>query len=771
MALQEEVLNELKYDKSKTGSIDVGDIVLVYKGNVYHVSIIDNSDENKEYALNIIRMLCRDFTGMTDRFFNEDGSPKVILTDFSDFTTLDIGKIISAMYNFEDCPRVLCFEVDEIENETGLAISDSSHMDIINSKELHDFLQTDYAKRFRVYQIGSKEYTYDQLVRNESYKQNVPIADKVYHGTCLAYIEGILTKGIRSIAENSKWNVRNDGYVVLASSFDTASAYASMYARETGSMGVVVEVSTANIDKDRIVNDWDFAHEFTSDYDNAPYGNLKKQSNFKGSVANNKDRYGTKFSKFGYKGIIMPSAITAVYVRTREGYKKYDKENALKMSRAMQNESKQRLNEWWYPEFYNQLPDKIRLYHGTDMMALNDIIEQGVISAYNGHRHGETHGVNWFSLQLTGNYGKGTYFSIEVPKSDFENHIFHFMNNSDVTSENREIPIDKYNLRIEKIGGMDVEDFQMAWERMKSKGGEDIFDFIEYLNRVNREFKEWLPTVDYPVVIRLFTQLFGSKSLRDAGIVESRLNEAEASDVNLSSFKVKDELHPRFWIDGRINSRVRTRLLDIANDFIEELSISWVKPHDITFTGSLANYNWSRYSDIDLHIVIDFKKVYKDTDFVDDYFKSKKDNWNEAHGQIRIFGFPVEISVEDKNQPGVSSGVYSLNHDRWIKEPDNFDDARLNEQYVKEYAARVMTKIEKLEDRCASADTDDKLMRIGKRAKELFDSLKKLRKEALARSGEMASGNIIWKILRRTGYLDRMWEVIDKSYNKMRSLK
>ena len=28
--------------------------------------------------------------------------------------------------------------------------------------------------------------------------------------------------------------------------------------------------------------------------------------------------------------------------------------------------------------------------------------------------------------------------------------------------------------------------------------------------------------------------------------------------------------------------------------------------HDILLTGSLANYGWSKYSDVDLHIVIDF---------------------------------------------------------------------------------------------------------------------------------------------------------------------
>lgn len=72
-----------------------------------------------------------------------------------------------------------------------------------------------------------------------------------------------------------------------------------------------------------------------------------------------------------------------------------------------------------------------------------------------------------------------------------------------------------------------------------------------------------------------------------------RLNEIEAKDVNLSSFKVKKELNPKFWPNGKLNSRVRLRLMDIADDFVKELAVNWVKPKDVIFTGSAANYNWS----------------------------------------------------------------------------------------------------------------------------------------------------------------------------------
>ena len=39
------------------------------------------------------------------------------------------------------------------------------------------------------------------------------------------------------------------------------------------------------------------------------------------------------------------------------------------------------------------------------------------------------------------------------------------------------------------------------------------------------------------------------------------------------------------------------------------------------------------------------------------------------------------------------------------------------------------------------------------------------------KGGEMSSGNIIFKILRRTKYIDKIWELINTSYDKINSIK
>ena len=252
---------------------------------------------------------------------------------------------------------------------------------------------------------------------------------------------------------------------------------------------------------------------------------------------------------------------------------------------------------------------------------------------------------------------------------------------------------------------------------------------------------------------------------------EERLNEVEASDISLKSFEIQDDLNPKFWINNKLNSRIRLKLLDLADEFIDTLAVDWVKPEDIVLTGSIANYNWSKYSDVDVHILIDYKKVWKKTEFVQDYFDSKKELWTQEHGELRIYGFPVEMYVEDTNADNPSSGVYSLNENKWIKEPNDFQDAELNENYIKRISAKIMTAIDNIEDKIKEEKDNHKLETSSEKLKKLFDKLHKQRQESLGKHGEMGTYNIIWKVLRRSGYLDKIWDIINNVYNKVNSIK
>lgn len=256
------------------------------------------------------------------------------------------------------------------------------------------------------------------------------------------------------------------------------------------------------------------------------------------------------------------------------------------------------------------------------------------------------------------------------------------------------------------------------------------------------------------------------------GIAEcERIDEVEEDDINLKSFEVQDELNPKFWINGKINSRVRLKLLDLADEFYDSMNIKWVKPKDIVLTGSIANYNWSKYSDVDVHILVDYNKVWKKKEFVEDYFNSKKELWLQDHEGLKIYGFPVEMYVEDADEKNPNSGIYSLNKNKWIVKPNNFQDAKINEDFIKKRAAKIMTFIDDVQDKLRNEKDSHKLEQLSTKVKKLFNRLHKQRQESLDKNGEMGTYNIIWKVLRRTEYLDKMWDIINTIYNKINSIK
>lgn len=252
---------------------------------------------------------------------------------------------------------------------------------------------------------------------------------------------------------------------------------------------------------------------------------------------------------------------------------------------------------------------------------------------------------------------------------------------------------------------------------------------------------------------------------------ENLYDEVSMNDINLNPLEPKPQLNPRFWINGKLNSKVRLKLMDIADDFIQTLNVKWVKPLDVVFTGSLANYNWTKYSDIDIHVIMNYEEVYKNVEFVKEYFEMKKYSWAQDHDSLRIYGFPVELYVEDSNDAASSSGVYSIERNRWIVEPKPFDDNEFDEQYVKKTAAKLMTQVDELSDMIDSTDDEYKMDVLSKKVKRLNDKVKFIRQKSLKKDGEMGNGNIIYKAMRNAGYIDKLWDLKSKTYDKLNSLK
>jgi len=227
----------------------------------------------------------------------------------------------------------------------------------------------------------------------------------------------------------------------------------------------------------------------------------------------------------------------------------------------------------------------------------------------------------------------------------------------------------------------------------------------------------------------------------------------------VKSFHLKDELNPKVWDDGEINQEIREQLLQIAQDFYESVELE-ADVKDIILTGSLANYNWSeKYSDYDLHILIDFKDINEDVELVKKYVDSAKNVWNGLH-DIKIAGYEVEVYIQDVNEEHKSSGIYSLLNDEWDVKPSKVD-FEPDEEAIKEKAKSAMMMVDDLEE-----DVDGDYDKFQEKTKKVWDKIKNYRKSGLAtEGGEFSTGNLVFKLLRRNGYIEKILKLRRKSYD------
>ena len=217
----------------------------------------------------------------------------------------------------------------------------------------------------------------------------------------------------------------------------------------------------------------------------------------------------------------------------------------------------------------------------------------------------------------------------------------------------------------------------------------------------------------------------------------------------------KNTLNPLIWDKNNNNLKpeVKAKLNQIAKAFIETLEIPTNAVEDIVITGSMASYNYTPHSDIDLHLVIDFEKVHTDCPIVGDYLLSKKAEFNQKH-DIFIYGIPVEVYAEGVGQGTVHNGLYSLKTG-WIDLPRKIkptnNDSAVSAKY-KEYKE--------------AADN----IKDGDLAEKLLDKIKKMRKAGLAEGGEFSVENLVFKKLRDTGVIERLMKAKKEGIDKKLSL-
>lgn len=232
-------------------------------------------------------------------------------------------------------------------------------------------------------------------------------------------------------------------------------------------------------------------------------------------------------------------------------------------------------------------------------------------------------------------------------------------------------------------------------------------------------------------------------------------------DYDLSVFQMKDTLCPDiFDANEKMIPEVRKNLLKIGEDFYKYLAVEWVKYEDIILTGSLANYNWSNLSDLDLHVILPFEEITKNKELADNYAYAQKELWNDRH-DINIKNFPVELYAQDSEGTLVAGGIYSVLYDKWIKKPER-TTLRLDEAMIQKLINFFQDKIDGLYKKYTMGNLDGLLDEIDAIKKAIAD----MRQKGLNEKGEFSSGNIAFKSLRRMGLLEKLSDMKADAYDK-----
>jgi len=238
----------------------------------------------------------------------------------------------------------------------------------------------------------------------------------------------------------------------------------------------------------------------------------------------------------------------------------------------------------------------------------------------------------------------------------------------------------------------------------------------------------------------------------------------------LKSFEPKKELNSKIW-DKKgdsymMNPKVREKLLETSNIFIDFLGVD-VLISDIIMIGSLTNYNWSKFSDIDLHIVVNYSQFPENAkDLYVEFFDLKKVVFNQKHN-IKMFGYDVECFVQDENQVAFSSGVYSLLYDEWVNKPQKISMETIDKELIREKSKQWMRIIDGVIENIQDEKPDD-VKEIVKKYKE---KLKNFRNCGLEKDGEMSLENLIFKLLRRNGYIEKLYNIPTNVIDKELSMK
>ena len=223
-----------------------------------------------------------------------------------------------------------------------------------------------------------------------------------------------------------------------------------------------------------------------------------------------------------------------------------------------------------------------------------------------------------------------------------------------------------------------------------------------------------------------------------------------------------DTLNQKLFDGEELKPVVAKAIMNIANEFVKELGEDGISftLKDVILLGSNMSYNYTKDSDLDIHLIADSSALECPKELQDKLYSAYRTIFNKNY-DITIKGIPAEVYVELDEPQAKSNGIYSLNSG-WVKKPEQQAIPDLDKEAFDEFFKFWEDRYNELinNENATSKDVEEYI-------NDIYDE----RKDGIANDGEYSLGNLLFKEVRNKGYLDNLKDLRKELKGKELSLE
>lgn len=231
------------------------------------------------------------------------------------------------------------------------------------------------------------------------------------------------------------------------------------------------------------------------------------------------------------------------------------------------------------------------------------------------------------------------------------------------------------------------------------------------------------------------------------------------AELFATTLRNQTELNPELWDDDRLKPEVRAKLLAFGDAFADFCKVPAELRKDVLLVGGSAGYNWTDFSDIDVHVLAP-RGALGPREVVDELLAAKKKLWSLSRS-VTVKGHPLEGYIQDPDETLISQGVYSLNNDEWVRHATRSGHSWTTDEAFESKVENLMSVIDHMIAAEASPAEFSLLL------KRIVD----MRRAGLADGGEYSVENKCFKELRTQGFLTKITSYLRSKEDEELSLR